>query len=285
MKIIQLKNLNLDYKRFVKRSALESDYETLIKEPCIGVEDGEIKFVYDFLPDGVAGDDLIKALKSISYIKGKRARGLVSQSRIFGYKPRLEMRGDFCSSTSLAREYPKEHQLVCDLAADIEGIYKARHPDGYKKHSGDVTEKVKKEWRIGEGIFTSGIINKNNPLKYHFDTGNFNKVYSCMPVFKKDVAGGHLALPEYGLGIELKDRSIFMFDGQSIMHGVTPIKYTKPTGHRYSVVFYSLKRIWQCLEIDEELARIRNKKTQREKERVNMPEAKLSMLKKRFGKQ
>ncbi len=106
-----------------------------------------------------------------------------------------------------------------------------------------------------------------------------------MPVFKSGIKGGHLALPEYGLGVELKDNSIFMFDGQSIMHGVTPIKYESPLSYRFSVVYYSLKRIWQCLEIDAELARIRQKKTKREKERVNMPEEKLASLKARFGKQ
>lgn len=284
MRILELHNKNLDYRNFIKRSAKESDYETLITEPTIGVENGEIKFVYDFIPEVVDTSALVAALKTIKYHEGKRARGLVSRSRIFGYRPRLEMRADFCSSTSLASEFPKEHGLVCNFASDIEKIYMSNHPEGYKKHKQDVSE-VKKEWKINEGIFTSGIINKNNPLKYHFDTGNFNKVYSCMPVFKSGIKGGHLALPEYGIGIELKDRSIFMFDGQGILHGVTPINYESPLSYRFSVVYYSLKRIWQCLEIDEELARIRNKKTKREKERVNMPAEKLASLKKRYGKQ
>lgn len=282
MKILELKNKNLDYKQFIKRSAEEKDYEIFVNEPTIGVEDGEIKFVYDYVDADTT--KLVEALKTIKYHEGKRSRGLVSRSRIFGYRPRLEMRADFCSSTSLAAEFPKEHALVCDFAGEIERMYKARHPKGYEKHKADVSE-VKKAWKIKEGIFTSGIINKNNPLKYHFDTGNFNKVYSCMPVFKKGVRGGHLALPEYGVGIELKDNSIFMFDGQGIMHGVTPISFVEPVGYRYSVVYYSLKRIWQCLEIDEELARIRTKKTKREKERVNMPPEKEKMLRNRFGKQ
>lgn len=284
MKILELKNNNLNYKDFIKRSAEEKDYEVLLTEPTIGVEEGEIKFVYDFIPEGVDTSDLVEAVKHIKYHEGKRARGLVSRSRIFGYRPRLEMRADFCSSTSLAMECPKEHGLICNFAGEIEKMYLKNHPEGYKKHKAE-TDTVKKEWRIGEGIFTSGIVNKNNPLKYHFDTGNFNKVYSCMPVFKSGIRGGHLALPEYGIGIELKDRSIFMFDGQAIMHGVTPIKYNNPNSYRYSIVYYSLKRIWACLEIDQELARIRNKKTKREKERVNMPAEKLASLKKRFGKQ
>lgn len=285
MKILELKNKNLDYKQFIKRSALETDYDYLITEPTIGVENGEIKFVYDYIPDSVPTADIVSSLKNISYHEGKRARGLVSRSRIFGFRPRLEMRADFCSATSLAVEFPKEHDLVCNFASTIENIYKRNHPDGFAYHKGLSDERLKNSYRIKGSVFTSGIINKNNPLKYHFDTGNFTKVYSCMPVFKSGIKGGHLALPEYGVGIELKDRSIFMFDGQGIMHGVTPIKQESPMSYRYSVVYYTLKRIWQCLEIDEELARIRSKKTKREKERMNMPAEKEEMLRKRFGKQ
>lgn len=292
MKTLELKNRNLNYKDFIKRSAVESDYETLIRESCVGVENGEIKFIYQELDWDTR--DIVDALKKIKYHEGKRSRGLVSRSRIFGYRPRLEMRTDFCSSTSLASESPDEHALVCSLAKRIEELYQNTHPEGFKRHADVTAEKVKGEWRIENSIFTSGIINKNNPLKYHFDTGNFNGVYSCMPVFKSGVKGGYLSLPEYGIAVELKNNSIFMFDGQSIMHGVTPITYESPLSYRYSIVYYSLKRMWQCLEIDEELARVRQKKTKRERLRMQEPlteEEKLlkvknvENLKKRYGKQ
>jgi len=123
----------------------------------------------------------------------------------------------------------------------------------------------------GESIFTSGIVNENNPLKYHFDTGNFKDVFSCMVVFKNGVENGFLSLPEYDVGFQLPNNSIFLFDGQGILHGVTPITRQTPESYRYSVVYYSLKRMWQCLEIDEELARIRKKKTSRERARANVP--------------
>ncbi len=226
------------------------------------------------------------ALKRIKYTEGQRARGLVSRSRIFGFRPRLAMRRDYCSSTSMAHEFPKEHALVCSLAGQIEKIYQKNDPKQYEAHKAITEAKIKKSYKLGGGsVFTSGIINKNNPLKYHFDTGNFRKVFSCMPVFKSGITGGHLALPEYGIGIELKNNSIFMFDGQGIMHGVTPIKYDSPLSYRYSIVYYSLKNIWQCLEIDEEVARIRNVKTKWEKMRHNMTDEHKAALRSRYGKQ
>ncbi len=85
-----------------------------------------------------------------------------------------------------------------------------------------------------------------------------------------------------------------MFDGQSILHGVTPINKVSPKGYRFSIVYYTLKRMWQCLEVDEELVRVRQKKTERERTRMEKPlneaegvlrEAKRADLKNRMGKQ
>lgn len=295
MKVIKLKKRELDIKDYIKRSAKESDCSLLITEPTtlIDGDTGEIKVVYDLL--GLNTDMVVEALKKIKYTKGKRSRGLVSTSRILGFRPRNEMRQDYCSSVSLAIESPREHDLVTGLALQLESVYQKYNAEGYKKHKALTDEKVQKEWRIGNSsVFTSGIINKNNPLKYHFDTGNFTDVYSMMVVFKGGVEGGYLALPEYDCMFALPHNSLFMFDGQGILHGVTPIKYTSPVGYRFSVVYYTLKRMWQCLEINQEIARIREKKTVRERTRLNtsltesdrlLKEKNETMLKNRMGKQ
>jgi len=270
MRVIEIQKRDLDLKEWVKRSAHEKDFDTLIDEPCIITVDGEIKIVYDHLDEDTT--DVQKALQKIKYQTGKRSRGLVSTSRIFGYRPRNEMRQDFCSSTSLATESPKEHDVVAGLALKLEEYYRKYNIEQYEKHSAQSNEKIKKEWRMGnESIFTSGIINKNNPLKYHFDTGNFSEVYSMMAVFKRDIEGGYLSLPELGIGFKLPNNSLFLFDGQGMLHGVTPIKQMTKDAYRYSIVYYTLKRMWQCLEISEEIARIRQTKTVKERTRLETP--------------
>lgn len=272
MRIIKLKRIELNPRDFIKRSAKEEDTSILITEPTtlIDEESGEIKVIYDLLSLDTTA--VVEALKQIRYIKGKRSRGLFSTSRVIGYTPRNEIRQDYCSSTSLAKEDPHKHAVITQLALKLEEYYKKYNKEGYEKHLQLSEKEIKKEWRIGhKSVFSSGIINKNNPLKYHFDTGNFPDVYSMMVVFKGGVEGGYLSLPEYDVKFELPDNSIFMFDGQGILHGVTPIKYTSPIGYRFSVVYYTLKRMWQCLEIDEELARIRQIKTGRERVRMDNP--------------
>lgn len=284
MKTIEIKKKDVDYREYVKRTAVESDFDTLIKEPCILTEDGNIRIIYDIID--IDTESLVNDLKRVEFHEGKRTRGLVSISRIFGFRPRSAIRGEYCSATSLAFQQPDIHAKVCGLALEIEKYYEKYNSEGFNRHKNEVTEKVKGEWRInGKSIFTSGIINKNNPLKYHFDTGNFNGVYSMMIVFKEGIEGGYLSMPEYGLGIELRNNSIIMFDGQAILHGVTPITKTVPTAHRFSIVYYSLKQMWKCLEINDELARIKNKKTQRERIRHTMPPEHRAKLEKARGKQ
>jgi hypothetical protein len=131
------------------------------------------------------------------------------------------------------------------------------------------TRIVLDDWKIGDTPFTSGIINKNNQLPYHFDAGNVKNVWSNMVVFKKDVTGGCLACPELGITFELKDNSVLMFDGQNILHGVTPFNKTSPNGYRYSIVYYSLLPMWNCLPPKEEIKQAANRRRAREVKRAS----------------
>jgi hypothetical protein len=134
----------------------------------------------------------------------------------------------------------------------------------FEYHDKQVHDKIRDPWIIEKSPFTSGIVNKNNQLKYHFDRGNIAKVFSNMVCFKKDCSGGRLSIPEFNLGLEIADKSILFFDGQSIMHGVTPFKMESINAYRYTLVYYTLQQMWHCDPIDEELARIKTKKTERE---------------------
>ena len=135
------------------------------------------------------------------------------------------------------------------------------------------------DWTIGGSPFTSGIVNKNNQLKYHYDAGNFKGVLSNMVVFKKDVDGGHLVIPELDIVLEVEDNTLTIFNGQDILHGVSTIEYENEHAYRYSVVYYSLEQMWKCEPFGEEIKRIRKVKTEREKKRLD-PEH-LESLKKR----
>lgn len=280
---LTLKELNLN--QFKKRQALERDFSTLITQSTVVMIEDEPRIVYVELAD--ADEDytpIVKALQSIDFesIVGKRTSGMAGDSRTFGWMPRRTLRNDFCHISQLALENAAAHQTICTYAEKISTWYERYNPVLYAHHEGLMSEKVSADYRMPDApqtVFTSGIINRNNALPYHFDGGNFKDVWSCMLVFKKNVSGGYLSVPALDVGFELKNNSLFMFDGQGILHGVTPIKRLAVDSYRYSIVYYSLQQMWNCLPITDEIIRIRQKKTEREqnrakalRERLNEPD-------------
>lgn len=262
----------LDIREYRQRSAKEEDVTTLIDEPCIIMESGRIKVVYLQL-DKVAGVELaplFAACQQIRYDTERRTSGMLSTSRIFGFEPRKVLRKDFCAAVSLAVDSPEAHAELCAGSRLCSHFYRLTNPSLYQMHREIVANKVMKVWQLYNTVFTSGIVNENNPLPYHFDSGNFENVWSAMLVFKKDIAGGYLACPQYDAMFALPHNSLFMFDGQGLLHGVTPITRLTPEAKRYSIVYYSLKGMWQCLMPGEELERIRTVKTEREQRRAEV---------------
>src|SRR5260221_500728 len=119
-------------------------------------------------------------------------------------------------------------------------------------------------------VFTSGIINQDNPLQYHYDAGNFEGTWSVMAVFKEQVSGGHLILPEFNVKLACQDSSIVVFDGQSELHGVSPIRKMAEEAYRFSVVFYALEALCKCGTPKEELRRAQIQRTKVEMKRAKL---------------
>ena len=260
MKIIKLKKIDVNEKELRKRWALESDWKIVLDEECIvyDADTGEYLFWMFNLKRNPA--ELISALNSINFITTKRTNWLLSTSRIFGYSPRIKMRNDYCNKTSLQIENKAAHDVITSYVDDIEEIYKQYATEAYEAHR-EKSGKVASDWRIRNAIFTSGIVNKNNQLKYHYDAWNFEDCYSCMITIKEWIQGWFLMIPSYNCLVKTFSNSLFMFDGQKILHWVSPIRKVKKDAYRYTVVFYSLKSMRQCVSPKDELARIRLEKT------------------------
>jgi hypothetical protein len=266
--ILVKKKQNFNHKEYIRRTAVDSDYSTLIKEDCKLVDNvsGQLLGVYLVMPKHSM--ELLKALMTIKYDKNRRLAGLITKSRIFGFKPREKIRNDFCTSTQLAKESPREHRIICEFAKVISKIYKKTCGEIYNEHEEITKSKLLPQWTIDGTPFSSGIVNKNNALHYHFDSGNFKNVYSNMVAFKSNVKGGYLSMPQYDIGLEIANNSLLLFDGQKILHGVTPFKLMSKNAFRYSIVYYSLQQMWKCQPLNEELARIKDKRTELEKKRL-----------------
>lgn len=264
---IVLKKREIDFQAFVKRSAKEEDCTQIIREPSriIDQDTGEVVVIYGQVSR--ESQELFRALRTVKYPVTERTGGLKTTSRIFGAMPRIALRSDFCRMAGLAKDSPQANALLLKWGLEAEKLYAEHSPERYARHKG-LTEKVLGEYRMVNTVFTSGIVNKNNPLKYHFDSGNFEDVFSCMIGFKEGIVGGYLAMPEYNCMLEIANYSVSLFDGQKILHGVTPMTKLDESANRFTIVFYSLKQLWNCKPMGEELARIRKLKTERERKRL-----------------
>jgi len=224
---------------------------------------GEIAFVITTLPDE-HWVELLRAAcltttKSVN--KTTRASGMATVDAIFGYKPRNSFRRSYCSSSAMSYKEPKQHEIFVEAAEEISKIYKKLLPERYDNHV-ESAKIFDKDWKLNNTPFTSGVLNVNNQLPYHVDRGNIDGVYSNMVSFCRNKTGGSLHIPLYGLKIDIVDKKLVMFDGQNIVHGVEPFKLGDG-GYRYTAVYYSLKEMWRCVAVKEEIQKANNLKEKR----------------------
>lgn len=262
MTTIQIAKRKIDWRPFRMRQAKREDCTQFLTEPARVIVDGMLGLLYlDISKLDTA--PFLKALQEIKIGTNDRSSGMTTSSQVFGFMPRRPLgRGDFCNASRLHRDQPKQAEIVANFIDQLVGLYREMNPGLAKLHE-ELADKILPEWRI-HGLFSSGIINLNNPLPYHFDSGNIDLCWSIMPVFKKDIEGGHLAIPQLDLCVELRDHTCLMFDGQSLLHGVTPFKKLSASAYRYTVVYYTMRQLWDCLPLTEELARGRMKRTETE---------------------
>lgn len=239
-----------DLKPTVQRETIAFDADT-----------GQPIFAYLNLGDS---DSLRQAILGFEYSgTTARAGGYENVSRTFGYAPRRPVYGrESCRPASLVNEAPRGHVQLEQWANILRDRLASIDPklveDGF-----EATSIVQDDWKLGESYWTSGVINRSSRLPFHRDGFNF-KAWSAMPVFRRNMRGGYLAIPEYDTVIPCRDGWAAFFPGWELVHGVTPMKATKPDGYRYSCVFYSLKGMKDCFTAAKETEYGLRRRTERE---------------------
>lgn len=238
------------------RRATDTEDAELISGPCELWSDGVlVAACLRVEPSELAA--LRRAADGIPYSGSKRIDGgIVQRSTTFGNAARNPFRFTPCMRAKSSITNPIQHATLLRYSRHADVAYKALVPDVYEAHRKNV-EGVLPCWRMTDSVFTSGICNENSPLAHHRDFGNFDGAWSVMYTFKDGIEGGDLHLPEYGVVLELADCSMLLFNGQKIIHGVTPIRLRYPLAKRHTIVYYALAQMRHCLEPNEELVRIR----------------------------
>lgn len=266
MKRITLQKVKLDNKVLRLKPVPKPPANTIvIDEPTIAYCDGKPAIGYYIVNRDLRV--LKDVLMKIKYSKTERTGGLPTRSRIFGCAPRVTIRKDFCSKCMFSIEDPHADAVLQEFGKVAEHYYKLTNPEVHAYHK-RMVEGILPDWRMKGSIWTQGIVNWNNQLRYHMDQGNFANTWNAMFTFRKDVEGGYLHIPEYNVSLACQDASVSVFHAQNVLHGVTPIRLKTLSAYRYTIVYYSLSQLTKCLSPEEELKRIKMIKTKREKARA-----------------
>lgn len=213
--------------------------------------------------------DLARSLRSVRWsAKGgskggsePRLSGFVNEHRTFGFAAPVPLRRRYgCSPCEFDREYPRITARLAEfvrLAWDV--FSTAAHAES-QAHARLVTDAILPAWRFAGMPWTSGIINGTAALPYHRDAGNLAGSWSAMLGLRRKVDGGLLHLAEYDVWLPVADRSITVFDGQGVLHGVSPLS-ARPGGHRYTIVTYAKAGMRECLSGDAEVRRAQARRT------------------------
>jgi hypothetical protein len=273
MKKIEVKKFEINLNNYIKKVAKESDCSNVIDFDCLIYINGRPKIAYLTIPK-----ELTKYVRQsclnvkLNHVE-RLSDGLITdgKNRVFGYRPARQMSqfANTCSTSGMAKEFPLEHAALCSFSKVAKEYYEKIFQSQYNHNKKVVQDKILKEWTLEDTVFTSGIINKNSVLQYHFDIGHVSKALSVMLTLKKDLIGGNLAIPEIDTLIKLKDNTLLIFDGQELCHGVTPIIKKSKSSYRFTVVYYSLIQMWKCLTINEEVIKARKKRFEKEHKRAN----------------
>lgn len=249
------------------------DYE-VIHEPTVVIDPDVGEPVLAYLPMAEADTANLTAaiLKLTGWTSVARAENMRNLSRTFGMAPRRPaMKHDSCRITALARDNPREHQILADLSLTLGDTLRQFAPGIAARDELTISD-VEDEWRMAhESHWTSGVVNHTAQLPYHRDGMNFD-AWSAMPVIRRGVSGGYLHVPEYNLAPSCRNGFAVYFNGYQLVHGVTPFtNITKPSRHperdgkyRFSVVYYALRGMKDCFTHAAELAQGQAARTGRE---------------------
>lgn len=209
-------------------------------------------------------------LKQIKFPSGSRLSGISSgESLTFGFSPKkpAQISCQTCRISASTRDYPALASQLFSLARKTFEVMQEIAPERAAETEAAAAP-ISKDWKIPGTPWTSIIVNRNNPLRYHYDAGNSKGAWSAMLYVGSGVEGGGLLFPEYDLKMPFKDGLLSFFSGQSELHGVEPIKRLTEKAYRYSIVFYTLEQMKNCKSMKDELRDAQVRRTQTELKRA-----------------
>lgn len=194
----------------------------------------------------------------------RMATGMRNRSSVFGFAARQALyKKECCRVSNGADLAPEAHARIAAAAAEMFAMYVDVLGTQATADLTAAHEVILPEWLLNGSPWTSGVLNDTSPMAYHHDKNNL-PTWSAMVVLRRNIEGGRLHVPEYGLLAECRDGDVIIFPGWKYLHGVTPMRRTARDGYRLTAVYYTISRMRYCLPVGQELANGRRSRSHRE---------------------
>jgi hypothetical protein len=221
--------------------------------------------------------ELKSICRAIKFSKHRRLTQLINDYErpesvdiAFGSRPPNPVFGLAASQCIFNKSSPNWYSSICGLGAELETLYAKHEPIKHAKQK-QVVSDIHEDWRLPKtSCYTQGVLNDANVLGYHFDRDNVPNGFSAMAYFKRHVTGGNLVLPQLNAKLICEDETYVLFDGQSLLHAVTPIlKGDKKSSYRYSFVFYARQSMVGLESFERELEKTKKKEMELRFRKIN----------------
>ena len=136
---------------------------------------------------------------------------------------------------------------------EVNNFFKDYLPKRYNIQK-KMCEKTSQDFVIKDTAFSTVTVNKNFRTASHYDAGDLKEGFGNLGVLSLgEYEGSITVIPKYGIGLDLKDGDLALFDVHEL-HGNTELK-KKGWYERISVVCYYREKMIYCGNAEYELNR------------------------------
>ena len=198
----------------------------------------------------INGNRFYPVLKSGKLSKSPKSKKV--KSSIIGFSDRYP-RIPYCRTTMWTQRNWKEYVNCLEYIKYVDAFFKQHAPVRYKIQK-KMTEKTSQDFVIKDTAFTTVTVNKNFRTAGHFDNGDLKEGFGNLGVISQGQYNGAITvIPKYGIGLDLKNGDLAIFDVHEL-HGNTEI-ICRTYYERISVVCYYREKMIYCGNYEYELNR------------------------------
>lgn len=167
----------------------------------------------------------------------------------------------YCRLTAFGRRHFEKYEKGIPFVKRIDELYKQLCPEHYSTQK-MFAEATNPSYVIGDTAFTTVTVNQDFRTACHQDSGDLPDGFGNLIAYREgNWSGCYFTLPEWGVGIELKNGDALFVDVHK-WHGNTEFKnFDENKGDkRISFVLYYREQMIKCKSPSEELKTIKKDK-------------------------